>query len=140
MTAADNVRLFRGVVDAVNANDMETVAKALAPEFLRHDLAGYLEPIVGQDGIVDFLGMLRQALPDMRVELEDVFATEERVALRITIRGTHTGDFMGVAPTGRAVSFAAMNIYRMEQGRAVESWQLWDWAGALQQMGVTSAG
>lgn len=135
MPAADHIRLFERIVAAVNANDMPAVASMLAPGFVRHDLAGVFDEVVGGQGVADFLSELRRSLPDMQVHIEDIFATDERLALRITVEGTHTGEpFLGTKPRGNRVSFAAINLYRLENGLPVESWQLWDWAGAIKQM------
>lgn len=113
----------------------------LAPGFVRHDLANVFDAVVGAQAVADFLSQLRRSLPGMQVHIEDIFATDERLALRITVEGTHTGEpFLGTKPRGNRVSFAAINLYRLENGLPVESWQLWDWAGAIKQMQATPPG
>lgn len=75
-------------------------------------------------------------MPDLRVDIEDIFASGDRVVVREVNRGTHSGPFLGVEPTGRTVEFSGINIYRIEKGRVAETWQHIDWHGALRQIGV----
>ncbi|MGI9174727.1 MAG: ester cyclase [Rhodothermales bacterium] len=65
-----------------------------------------------------------------------MMATDDEVAIRYTISGTHEGEFMGVAPTGRKVEAAAMQIARFENGKVKERWGLTDQLGLLQQIGA----
>jgi steroid delta-isomerase-like uncharacterized protein len=82
--------------------------------------------------------MVHRDFPDVHLEIEDVFATDAgRAALRLTITGTQDGELLGVPPTGRRVSFTTINLYRIEDGRIAETWQMIDWAGALRQVGAT---
>ena len=56
--------------------------------------------------------------------------------MRWTGSGTHVGDLMGIAPTGRSIEVDAISIHRMESGRIAETWQVWDTLGFLRQLGV----
>jgi predicted ester cyclase len=74
--------------------------------------------------------------PDLRVTVEDVVADRDRVAIRVRWRGTHTGLYSGVEPTGRAVEVSAIAIWRFAaDGKAVENWTVQDQFGLLQQVG-----
>lgn len=64
----------------------------------------------------------REAFPDMRVTIEDMLAEGDRVAARVTMRGTHLGEFMGVAPTGKRVAVRAIDMFRIANGKIVEHW------------------
>jgi len=66
----------------------------------------------------------------------DIFATEERAAMRITVSGTHQGEFLGTEPTGKKVELNQINLYRFEEGRIAETWQLMDVAGFMRQIGA----
>lgn len=74
----------------------------------------------------------------MRLDIEDVVAEGEKVLVRLTIRGTHRGELMGVAPTGRPVEVAVLDLFRIRGGRIAEHWALLDNLGMLRQLGVTS--
>ena len=64
----------------------------------------------------------REAFPDMRVTVEDMIAEGDRVAARVSMRGTHLGEFMGVAPTGKRVEVRALDMFRIADGKIVEHW------------------
>lgn len=67
-------------------------------------------------------GAMRRAFPDLHVEVEHVMATDNEIAFAYTITGTHLGELMGHAPTGRTVSYRGMQISRFEDGKMVERW------------------
>ncbi len=139
MGAQDNLTLIRGLFEAVNSEDMDSVRARLAPGFVRHDLSNVIGVLTGGDATADFLQTLRRGLPDMRLDIEEIIATDDRVVVRLTARGTHRGEFLGAPPTGREVSFAGINIYRIVDQKIAETWQLTDWSGALRQMAVASS-
>jgi predicted ester cyclase len=68
--------------------------------------------------------------------IEDVFASEDRVAVRFVLRGTHTGSFFGIPPTGRQVAIAANVLMHVADGKVTKLFGIFDEAGLLRQMGV----
>jgi steroid delta-isomerase-like uncharacterized protein len=74
--------------------------------------------------------------PDIRHAIEDVFATEDRVAVRFVLHGTHAGAFFGIPPTGRRVSIAANVLMHVADGRVTKLSGVFDEAGLLRQLGV----
>ncbi len=83
--------------------------------------------------------ILTGAFPDLRIEIEDLIAERDRVVTRLTFRGTHRGPFRGIAPTGLAVRFSAIRIYRIADGMIVESWANQDALGLLGQLQTEAA-
>jgi len=81
---------------------------------------------------------LRNAFPDAEATLEDVVAEGDRVAYRLTIRGTHRGEFLGVPPTGKQVAVSFFAIVRIENGTLAEEWGGLDVFDLLQQLTPTS--
>src|SRR6266508_1813314 len=77
------------------------------------------------------------AFPDRKVEIEDLIATGDRVVARAILHATHTGLLGDIAPTGRKVRLASTIIYRFEQGRVVEEWEIFNKLGMYQQLRVT---
>ncbi|HLF78814.1 MAG TPA: ester cyclase [Dehalococcoidia bacterium] len=120
-------------VAAFNANDPAAFEALFTPGIKRHDLARVIDDFAGREHVSGFLNLLRTALPDLHIEVEDAFATDDRVALRLTFSGTHEGELLGAAPTGKRIAFTGVNLYRLEDGKIAETWQLTDWAGALRQ-------
>lgn len=97
-------------------------------------------PSIGREQIKRQATLLRTAMPDLEVVLNDQFAEGDRVASRWTGRGTHTGPLTmpsgAVPPSGRAVSFDEIRIDRFEGGRIVESWFIPDRLTLWQQLGL----
>ena len=85
------------------------------------------------------VGAYRAAFPDLRFTLEQLVAEGDWVVLRYTGRGTHRGSLMGVAPTGRQVTFAGVDFHRVVGGRVVENWYILDRLSLMQQLGVVPA-
>ncbi len=136
MSEEQNKDVIRQAIDAMNRGDPAAVGKLVAPGFVRHDLARMVADVRGGEGVTDFLRMLQSAAPDLVMRIEDIFATGDRVALRLTMEGTHQGELLGVAPTGKRIEIGGINIYRFEDGKIAETWQLTDWAGMLRQVGA----
>ena len=83
-----------------------------------------------------FHASYRNAFPDVRITLDDTVASGDLVAVRWTATGTHNGDGLGIAATGKPVSFEGMSFIRVEGGRFLEGWNAFDRLGMLQQVGA----
>jgi steroid delta-isomerase-like uncharacterized protein len=111
-----------------------------APDVVAHPPASASpEPIRGRDAWKQFTSTQWGAFPDLTGTVEDVVTEGDRVAVRLTARGTHTGPLMGLPPTGKSVSFAGMEIFRVTGGKIVESWGQFDALSLLRQLGAIPA-
>ena len=72
----------------------------------------------------------------MTSEIHQLIASDDKVAIRSTFRGTHDGDFMGIPATGKTVEVGGIDIVRVRDGKFVEHWGLFDAMGLMQQLGV----
>jgi steroid delta-isomerase-like uncharacterized protein len=107
----------------------------LAPDVVSHPPASAIpEPVRGLDAFKQFIAAQFGAFPDMAVTVEDLIAEGDRVAARVTTRGTHAGDLMGLPPTGRQVEWSGISMTRHADGRIVEQWGEFDALGLLQQL------
>ena len=79
---------------------------------------------------------LAEAFPDLRLTVEDVVSDGEKVAARVTFRGTHRGEFQGIPPTGKKVAFSSMEFNRVVGGKVEEHWVELDLLGLMQQLGA----
>jgi steroid delta-isomerase-like uncharacterized protein len=136
MSAEQNVANAKLAIEAINNRDWSFIPKLLAPNFVRHDLSGDFDDITGHKGMEDFLQLVIKAIPDYQIQIEDMFATEDRLALRFVASGTHEGEFLGYPPTGKTIKANQINLYRFEGNKIAETWQLMDMAGFFQQIGV----
>ena len=117
---------------------LEPVDELLDPDFVRYD--PYIEAgeVRGTQTVKDNIVWFRRAFPDLSCTVEEQVAEGEKVVSRWTLRGTHTGEFFGVAPTGKWVEFTGMQIDRFdeESGKIVEERAEFDLLGAIRQMGA----
>lgn len=114
-------------------------SEAVARELLADTYVGHMtgNPVpLDRDGWLAFFRDFRVAFPDAQFTVEDVVAEGDRVALRLTMRGTHRGPFNGIPPTGKSVVVVGVSIERIVDGRIVEGWVTNDALGMLQQLGV----
>jgi steroid delta-isomerase-like uncharacterized protein len=103
-----------------NGGNVEQASAFLAPDFLSHN--GFGVPMVGPDDYGRAVTGLRAAFADFHTTIEDVIVEGDRVVVRGTDRGTHSGEFMGHPATGREVVTTWIEIFRMQDGKAVEGW------------------
>jgi steroid delta-isomerase-like uncharacterized protein len=131
----ENRRLQRRFVEEYQSGRDEAVAEAiLADDFVNHAEVPGLPN--GRDGVKLLHQAFWQAFPDFRAEIQDMVAEGDRVVTRKTLHGTHEGDFMGIPPTGKQVSWDVIDIVRYENGRLAEHWNVVDQLGLLRQLGV----
>lgn len=93
----------------------------------------------GLEGVKQTINMYLTAFPDLHFTVEDMIAEGDKVAVRLTTRGTQQGEFMGVPPTGKHTTVTAIDINRFAGGKCVEHWLQMDTLGLLQQLGVVPA-
>ena len=130
MTSVEqNIAHLRSALEAINARRLDDLGELVTPGFVRHDWNGYSIDRQGPEGLADLVRLLLSALPDLQVRVRDVFATEDRAAVYLTMTGTHRGDFLGVPPSGRGVCLESIDLYRLEGGKIAEVWPWPDLAG-----------
>jgi predicted ester cyclase len=92
----------------------------------------------GPKGLLYASQAFRSAVPDLHCKIEDLLVSGDRITARLTFTGTHKGEFMGHAATGKPVRFLAIDVLRIRGGQIVEDWHLEDNLTLLQQLGVVS--
>jgi predicted ester cyclase len=78
--------------------------------------------------------LMRRAFPDIEAHIEDVVAAQDRVAVRLTFRATHSGEFLGIPPTGRRIEYVSHEFYRVADGLFAEEWICSDMATLMRQI------
>jgi predicted ester cyclase len=91
---------------------------------------------LGAEGVKFIVNMMRGAFSDYWMEITHIVAEDDRVAARFRQGGTHDGDLMGIAPTGKKVEWTEIGILRIADGKVVESWYDVDMLGLMGQLGV----
>ena len=111
------------------------IDELVAEGFVDHESLPGQPP--GRDGVRFFVEMMRSALPDLSVKsLEPSLAEGNLEAVHTVLAGTHRGELMGVAATGRSVEFESIDIIRTEEGKVVEHWGITDAMALMQQLGA----
>jgi steroid delta-isomerase-like uncharacterized protein len=124
--------------EVVNGGDLDRVEEFCTEDFVDHEEFPGIPPT--RDGVRQFFGLMREAFPDFRVDIEDLIVEGDRVAVRMTMSGTQQGEFMGVPATGRRFSVDGVDILRMEGSeQAAEHWGVTDVMSLMQQLGATAA-
>lgn len=133
----DNAMIVRRFADEViTRGNIESAA-----EYVWEDVVEQV-PLPGQgpglDGLKDILNALRTGFPDIVFSIQEQIAEEDKVASRFEWTGTHSGIFLGVAATGRAVRVWGIVIDRLEAGRIKDTRIIMDMLGLMTQLGVIS--
>ena len=120
-------------VEFINTADVQIGDEIISPSATFH-VPFLPEPVQGPSGYLQIIGIMRQAFPDVQWSLEETVIEGNTVAARFTLRGTHHGEFLGIAATGKAIQAQAMNIYRFVDGQISEEHGLPDLFGLMMQI------
>jgi steroid delta-isomerase-like uncharacterized protein len=121
-------RLYR---DVWNGERPETVEELVADDYVIHDRE-VADRIRGPALYEQLADMTREVFPDMSFTIDDLFAADDRVAVRWTMTGTHEGELYGVPGTGTVVELEAIEINRFEDGKLAETWTQSDQLGLME--------
>src|SRR5579859_2263991 len=110
--SAANLALVRAGLEDFNAGDLDGCAARASTDLMMH-LAGLPEPLHGRETWRQGATMIRRAFPDLDADIEDMFASGDRVAVRLRFRGTHAGEYLGHPPTGRPIEYVSHEFYRV---------------------------
>lgn len=133
--------VMRAYLEGMNAKDMSVIRECFAPDYVNYFPAGQGE-VRGIEQFTAVLGEFLDAFDGLAFTVDDTVAEGDKVVLRWSAAGIHTGDYRGIpptvviAPTGRKISFSATDIYRVVNGRIVEEWNTLDGLDIMRQMGA----
>lgn len=112
----------------------------LSPDYVDHVVEGpKAQTVRGPYALKRAAAMFRDAFPDLHYTVEDVVAEGDKVVARFTARGTHRGEFLGIAPTGKRIVYTGFDMSRVSGGRIVEAWAGYDALGLMRQLGAVPA-
>lgn len=138
MSAEQNkATMKRFYEEIVDKGRLELIEELVADNFVDHEAFPGLSG--DRAGLHGFLDMMRGAFPDFSMRIEDLIAEGDRVVARTTTSGTHEGEFMGIAPSGKRIQVQGIDIVRFADGKAVEHWGVTDQASMMEQLGVAPA-
>ena len=135
MGAQENKEFVRRSEEAWNEGNLEEAFDHFADDYRENTPFPGLPP--NKEGLKALLTAFRNAFPDAHVTIDLMVAEDDLVSYHSTARGTHTGEFMGIPPTGRQVEVGAIHIHRLADGKIVEHWGRSDQIGLMRQLGVS---
>lgn len=134
VAADENKVQFRRIIDEIlNRGDLAVADEIFHREAIFHS-PQQVEPFIGPDGFREFATSIRDGFPDVRVTIDTLIAEGDHVAARMTVAGTHTGDYRGIPPTGRRITPSEAIVARMAGGKVQEAWQFFDGLGVMRQL------
>jgi steroid delta-isomerase-like uncharacterized protein len=137
MSADENKDVLRRVYEEViNTGELDRSGEFIAADMVDHEQAPGAEDLQGTELFNQYFSMIRSAFPDFEGVVEDMVAEGDKVAARVTIRGTHRGEFMGIPSSGNRIEVTGIDIARFADGKMVEHWGNFDDLGMMQQLGV----
>jgi steroid delta-isomerase-like uncharacterized protein len=129
-------RLFK---EAFEQGNLAVLDEIIAPDQVNGGPGALPGMQTGPEGSKILISAYRNAFPDLHFTIDEQIAEGDTVVTRWTAHGTHNGEFAGISPTGKSATVVGMGLDRVENGKIVESWGLFDQFGMLQQLGVISA-
>jgi predicted ester cyclase len=133
MSTEQNKALLRRCFDEIlNKRNFQLLDELIAPEWVK----GWVNDNVPPDGFNQSNFWIFYSFPDLQFTIEDEFAEGDKVGTRGYLAGTHLGDFEGLAPTGKRVKFAYIDLWRVENGKLAENWAQIDHSELMRQLGL----
>ncbi len=126
-------RLVRTFYDGVNRNDRDVLDRILDEDYVFHN---FRDTYIGREAAYGFLDDIYRSFPDMRIDVHEQVADDTYVVSRLSMKGTHDGDFAGVPATHKAVNMTGMVMFKFDGDKVVEQWAEWDILNALAQVGA----
>ena len=136
MSVQANKALVQRLVDLWNTGDLAGFDDCLAADYANRD--PHNPETTDRASYTRWAAALCAAFPDLRVTAEDLIGEDDRVAKAWSCTGTHRGEYLGVAPTGRRLTWHGVTLYRLADGKVAECIWHADALGLLQQLGVTA--
>lgn len=136
----EHAATMRRLYELLAAGDIDGFGELLADDFVEHEETPGLEPT--KEGVKQLFRTYRATFPDLRMEVQDLLPSGDKVVARVRVTGTHTGEtFLGVPASGKGLNMQLIDIIRFdEQGRACDHWGVIDTLSMMQQLGAIPAG
>jgi steroid delta-isomerase-like uncharacterized protein len=129
---ANKTLIRRQYEELINKKNLSVIDTDMTKDFIDHEAPS--TQILGPEGVKQWIKYLHSTLPDLHVTIEDMIAEGDRVVVRDTWHGTHTGPFLNIPPTGKKFILKGIVIWRIEKGKIKERWATLDRWGLKEQL------
>ena len=131
MSLEENKVIVRKVMETVNKRDLALLDELIAPDYV--DITLHLK---GLKGFRQSVTLLHDGFPYIHATIDDTTAEGDKVWDRVTLTATHTGEYRGLAPTGKKIALKGVRIWRVVGGKVVERESFYDFLDFYKQLGV----
>ena len=131
MSLEKNKAIIRKAIEALNKKNLDALDELIAPDYVDHSLQVKSLEEFKQNRIKVF-----KSFPDWHMTIEDLIAEGDKVWAHFKFTGIHTGEYLGIAPTGKKMKAEMVDIFCMVDGKAAEVWEVADLLDFLKQLGV----
>jgi len=131
MSLEENKAIVRRLFEAYNRQNLDILDELLAPDFIDHNFQ-----LQGLESFKQFYTQFYKGFPNTHSTIEDIIAEGDKVWTYSTVTGTHKGEYRGLSPTGKETTIRCVDIYRLEDGKIVESWGIYDNMDFYKQIGI----
>jgi C-1 hydroxylase len=131
LSLEENKAVIRRWFEAENNKDLSQIEDIVAPDFVDHT-----HKLKSVEEYKQRIALFMKGFPDFHETIEDMIAEGDKVWVRFKFSGTHTGEYLGLAPTGKRITVECVDIFRMVDGKAVEEWEVADGLDSLKQLGI----
>jgi steroid delta-isomerase-like uncharacterized protein len=131
MTLEENKAIVRRFIEAYNRQEFDLLDDFVAPDYIDNT-----NQIQGLESLKELMKLAIKAFPDWHETIEDIIAEGDKVWVHLTYTATHTGEWMGLPPTGNSITTKAVDIYRLDNGKLREYWNVTDNMHLFKPLGV----
>ena len=131
MSLEKNKAIVRRAIEALNKKNLALLDDLMAPDYVDHT-----HQLQGLESLKQLVEEESKGFPDFHVTVEDIIAEGNKVWVRLKETATHTGEFRGLAPTGKKITYTAVAIWRIVDGKVVEGWEVYDLLDFYKQLGI----
>ena len=134
----NNEAVIREVLRLINDRNLDEAFKFYAPDYIYHGPGG--QELRGRGAIRGLWEVFLTGFPDLSATIDDLISEGDKLVLRWTVRGTHTGEFLGIAAAGNEITLPVTEVFRLADGQLVEAWDQYDRLHLMQQIGAIPQG
>lgn len=135
-----NMAIIRkSITEMYNKGNISAIDQFLTSDYVGHALGSGMT-ISGVPAVKETVAKSRAAFPDLYLTVENMVAEGDRVVVQWMARGTHKGEYLGIAPSGKSINIGGLTMYRLAGGKIAEAWSGWDQGSLFRQIGVEMPG
>ncbi|MFI6423395.1 ester cyclase [Streptomyces sp. NPDC050842] len=138
-TTEKNMTLLRTAYQLLESDDLDAAKQMLTGNFIAN-VPGSPDPLHGRDIWGQGAKIMKDAFPDLKITVQDMFGVGDKVTVLVHFQGTHQGAFQQFEATGRQVSYRSVEVYRFEGDQIAEEWVAPDLISLMQQISPTPTG